>query len=278
MPRPPYAARPRKLSVTRIETWVRDPYAIYARSILGLKVLDALSEPLGPRERGNAIHLALELFANRQPWRGDPYDALAACGREAFGALMNEPDVRAFWWPRYLRAARFLADREAEWAETRTHSVVEKDASHFYADVDFTLTGKPDRIDALKGGGVRVIDYKTGGVPSNRQIERFMAPQLPLLAAMARAGAFGPEMRGAPAELIYAQLGGGKTQGKITALPEPEATTDELERRLKELVRKYDDEAQAYTPRAAMEKTGYGSDYDHLSRFDEWGDAAEDAG
>ena len=33
-PRPPIAMRPRRLSVTEIETWIRDPYAIYARRIL----------------------------------------------------------------------------------------------------------------------------------------------------------------------------------------------------------------------------------------------------
>ena len=32
-PRPPVAARPRRLSVTEIETWLRDPYAIYARHV-----------------------------------------------------------------------------------------------------------------------------------------------------------------------------------------------------------------------------------------------------
>ncbi len=275
MPRPPIAARPRKLSVTRIETWVRDPYAIYARSILGLRPLEALAEPLSARDRGNAIHLALELFAKRQPWTGDPYDALVACGEEAFGGLMDEPDVRAFWWPRYLRAARFLAGIEADWAETRAHHIAEVEAIHHFADVDFHLVGKPDRIDRLKSGGTRVIDYKTGAVPTKKQIESFMAPQLPLLAAMARAGAFGETVKGPPAELVYAQLGGGKVEGKITELPDAEATTDELERRLKDLIRKFDDETHPYAPRVAMEKTRYGSDYDHLSRFDEWGEAAE---
>ena len=36
-PRPPLAARPRQLSVTRIETLIRDPYAIYARHVLKLR-------------------------------------------------------------------------------------------------------------------------------------------------------------------------------------------------------------------------------------------------
>ena len=278
MPRPPLDARPRKLSVTRIETWVRDPYAIYARDILQLKPLDALAEPLGPRQRGDAIHKALELFAHRQPWSGDPYAALVACGEEAFAELMHESDVRAFWWPRYLRAARFLAAQERRWAADRAGSVAEKDGTHHFADVNFTLTGKPDRIDRLKSGGIRVIDYKTGGVPTTRQIESFMAPQLPLLAAMARAGAFGPEVEGPAEELVYAQLGGGKLEGKLTALPDPLVATNMLQAKLKELVRRYDSEATPYAPRVAMEKIRYGSDYDHLSRFDEWGEAAEGGG
>ena len=35
-PRPPVAARPRRLAVTRISTLIRDPYSIYARYILRL--------------------------------------------------------------------------------------------------------------------------------------------------------------------------------------------------------------------------------------------------
>ena len=46
-PRPPVDARPRKLSVTEIETWLRDPYAIYARHVLKLRPLDALDEAVG---------------------------------------------------------------------------------------------------------------------------------------------------------------------------------------------------------------------------------------
>ncbi len=51
-PRPPLETRPRKLSVTEIETWLRDPYAIYGRHVLGLKALEPLDAPTGPMERG----------------------------------------------------------------------------------------------------------------------------------------------------------------------------------------------------------------------------------
>ncbi|MBP0651996.1 hypothetical protein J8J40_33540, partial [Mycobacterium tuberculosis] len=36
-PAPPVAHRPKRLSVTEIETWIRDPYALYARHVLRLE-------------------------------------------------------------------------------------------------------------------------------------------------------------------------------------------------------------------------------------------------
>src|SRR5690606_2374496 len=39
-PTPPVARRPREMPVTGVERWVRDPYAVYAQRILGLRVMD----------------------------------------------------------------------------------------------------------------------------------------------------------------------------------------------------------------------------------------------
>ena len=66
-PTPPVDGAAAQLSVTEIETWLRDPYAIYAKHVLKLRPLDALDEPIGPLERGTALHKALELFIARYP-------------------------------------------------------------------------------------------------------------------------------------------------------------------------------------------------------------------
>src|SRR5207302_1829665 len=52
-PRPPVSERPRELSVTEIEKWLRDPYAVYARRILRLRALDPLDAEVGPMDRGS---------------------------------------------------------------------------------------------------------------------------------------------------------------------------------------------------------------------------------
>ena len=66
-PCPPVETRPRRLSVTAIETWLRDPYAIYARHILELDPLDPLDADPGAAERGLFIHKALGTFVKRFP-------------------------------------------------------------------------------------------------------------------------------------------------------------------------------------------------------------------
>src|SRR5439155_2916890 len=67
VPRPPVAARPRRLSVTEIETWMRDPYAIYARHVLRLTALDPLDADPGAAERGRLVHSALDRFVKVHP-------------------------------------------------------------------------------------------------------------------------------------------------------------------------------------------------------------------
>ena len=66
-PRPPLAARPRQLSVTQIETWIRDPYAIYARHILRLKALDELDADPGRAELGIGCTRRCAEFVRRYP-------------------------------------------------------------------------------------------------------------------------------------------------------------------------------------------------------------------
>ena len=80
---------------------------------------------------------------------------------------------------------------------------------------DFTLTGRADRvdfIDNLPDGGVAIIDYKAGQAPSNKQAQVY-AKQLPLLGAMARAGAFDAFEAETAAILTYVSLSGADDGG-----------------------------------------------------------------
>ncbi len=114
-PKPPRAARPKRLSVTEIEHWLRDPYTIYAKHVLRLAPLDAVDTAPGAAERGTVIHNVLREFSERfaKALPSDPADALIEMGRKHFAALEDFPEARAFWWPRFQRIAQWLGGWEA---------------------------------------------------------------------------------------------------------------------------------------------------------------------
>ena len=103
LPRPPVELRPKRLSVTQIETLRRDPYALYAEKILGLKELDPLGGALGAGEFGSAIHAALERFVDGHlagPLLSDAREKLRALFREVLVAQLQDADFAALMWPR----------------------------------------------------------------------------------------------------------------------------------------------------------------------------------
>src|SRR5262249_18256618 len=180
-PKPPRAARPSALSVTDIENWLRDPYTIYAKHILKLRELDPIDLPPGAADRGIVIHGALsdftKAFAAALP--ADPAAALIDIGAKHFETLEDYPEARAFWWPRFRRIARWFAG----WEALRRGSVAAL-AAEVSGKIDiplgervFTLRARADRIERLAGGGYAILDYKTGPVPSAKQVRIAVSPQ-----------------------------------------------------------------------------------------------------
>ncbi len=275
-PAPALAARPRRLSVTQVETWMRDPYAVYARHVLKLKPLDPIGAEPGAAERGIFIHEALDDFISGN--RGElPPDALArliACGEKAFGAALARPGVWVFWWPRFLRIARWFVDteraRRAAAFETLGTEVRGKMTVTGPAGL-FTLTAKADRIDRDGAGGLVIIDYKTGTLPKPDHIQQGLSPQLALEAAIAEAGGFAAVPPAGVTELAYWRLGGGDPAGETKPVAgDPRALIGEAEEGLKRLVAAFDDPATAYAVRPRPEAPPAGGDYDHLARLKEW--------
>ena len=106
-PRPPPRRPPapghraERLSVTGVETLIRDPYAIYARQILSLHALDPLRQGPDARLRGFVVHAAMERFAQGMPG-ALPEDAAAllrtALGGPRWRKAPPGPDRGASGW------------------------------------------------------------------------------------------------------------------------------------------------------------------------------------
>jgi ATP-dependent helicase/nuclease subunit B len=274
-PAPPVATRPRRLSVTEIETWLRDPYAIYAKHILKLQKLDALDEEAGPLERGNVFHRALELFVKRHPGpiSEDALEMLSLIAEEVFAEMQIPAAQRAVWRPRFLSAASwFLAlERTRRDAIAVSHLEIPGRMTLEGPAGPFLLTGKADRIDLLKNGGAAILDYKTGSLPEKNWMMRFLTPQLPLEAAMLAAGGFD----GLPAlhasELTYLRLSGGARGGEERNFPGTMGA--EAQDRLIQRIAWFDDAVAPYPSRVAPHSARSEGDYDHLARVREWAPA-----
>lgn len=280
-PRPPVAARPRDLSVTEIETWMRDPYAVYAKHVLGLRALDPIDADPGAAEYGSLVHKSierfLELFPDHLP--ADAEDRLVAIGEEVFAAELARPGVWAFWWPRFRAVARWLvaAERGRRALVARILPEVKGSLEIDAPNGRFRLRARADRVDVLKDGTIALIDYKTGQPPTPREVAAGYAPQLPLEAAIAQAGGFEDVPAGAVSQLLYWRLKGGAEGGEEKrAGDDPARLAAEALEGLRALVAAFDDDATPYEARPHPERAPRYSDYLHLARVREWSTAGDE--
>jgi ATP-dependent helicase/nuclease subunit B len=284
-PKPPLKARPERLTVTEIEHWLRDPYTIYAKHILNLRPLDAVDTPPGARDRGTVIHGTIGDFTEKYA-KGLPdnaLDALLSLGEEKFDVLKDYPEARAFWWPRFMRIARWFVGWETKrragtaalFAEIKAELKIPSGTG------TFTLDTRADRIERLADGRYAILDYKTGSVPTERQVRIGLSPQLTLEGAMLREGAFKDVPPGSLAEFAYVSVRGREPAGELKPIEftdglTPDQHADKALARLKAIIAKFEDEETPYRSLVSpMWKTRYG-DYDHLARIKEWSAGAED--
>ncbi len=269
-PTPPVETRPRRLSVTEIETWLRDPYAIYAKHVLRLRPLDALDEPIGPLERGTALHKALELFITKYKTNlpDDAEQQLIAIADQVFAEAGIPKAALALWRPRFAGAARGFVEFERGRRDAIADSHLEIKGKMELDD--FTLSGVADRIDLLKDGKAAILDYKSGAPPSKKQVEQLLSPQLPLEAAMLAQGGFAGIGQRIAEDLIYLSLASEKQARTPRLIDDPTALAAEAVAQLSRRIAWFGDRATAYRSRVRPYRADIAGDYDHLARVREW--------
>jgi ATP-dependent helicase/nuclease subunit B len=288
-PRPPRDRRPTSLSVTEIEHLLRDPYTIYARHVLKLDPLDGLALPPSAADRGTMIHAGADRFAVLVA-DGIPADAQARLDdlfRDLLAPIADYPDIAVFLKPRLRRISRFLVRWETRRRPTLKSVVTEVRGRLGWSTVAgrrFELRAKADRIERLPDGRARIVDFKTGVVPSIEQVKAALAPQLPLEAAMVLEGGFptlGPVT--GLVESLYVALTGKADGGREQTIAFKDIATEDHARQvldsLKTLIDRFEDETTPYRSMLhPMFKGRRYGDYDHLARVREWSLSGEGEG
>jgi len=263
----PVAHRPEQLSVTRIQTLVRDPYAIYASRILRLKPLDPLASDPDARLRGVLFHRILECFIDRtqNELPEEPAALLREIGVQVLEQEVPHAAIRVLWNARIAQFADWFVQNEAA-RRARGLPVALEVRGEAKLPNGFRLTGEADRIDRLEDSRIEIFDYKTGAMPSPKVVRCF-DKQLFLEAAIAANGGFEGLDPETVAQVAYIGVGTKPEQRTFPLAPDeiPDIWSD-----FGNLIEAWNDPDRGYTARRAMQRLDDRSDYDHLSRLGEW--------
>jgi ATP-dependent helicase/nuclease subunit B len=223
----------------------------------------------------------LETFLRAHPdaLPEDAVEQLIRLGEESFAANGASNAVLALWRPRFDRAARWFLSQ---------HATRRREIARWIAETSgklellgpagpFTLTGRADRIDLFADGTASIVDYKTGRMPTEKQIEQLLAPQLPLEGAMLLAGGFGDTEASRLRDFVHIKLTGGDPPGDVfEAKADATAKALEARERLTGRIADYDDERLGYRSREIPFRVTDKGDYDHLARVAEWSRVEDD--
>jgi ATP-dependent helicase/nuclease subunit B len=281
-PRPPVGLRPKRLSVTRIETLRRDPYAIYAEFILRLSPLPPLVRSNAARVAGEELHALLADFVRAHPDGAPPVDAATSLREAAlarFAGLLADIEWRTFHWPRVERALDFFVSWETARRDKIARIYVEQRGELTLALADgssFSLVAIADRLEKRRDGRWAIIDYKSGRAPSPREIACGFAPQLTLEAAMIERGAFpcAPAPAAAAEAFYLTPIQGGARNVLAETQKDPEQAFRNLAAAHYEgaaaLLSQFRTESTPYLSRPFPQFASRFAAYDHLARVKEW--------
>lgn len=273
-PQPPAAARPRRLTVTEVETLIRDPYAVYARRVLRLRALDPLRGDPDARARGTVLHRVMERFtkdtADALP---EPSTALAHLMALTDAVLDEEapwPAARRLWRARMARVAGFFLDTEGARRALGRPEIIETTGDWAVPGTPVTLRGKGDRIDRLTDGRLAIYDYKTGAPPSDKE-EKLFTKQLWLMALMAEGGSFGLQAGERVGHVAYIGLG---SKPDIRGHDMDPAALAEVADAFRRRLFHMRDPDSGFPSRRAVKSTRFAGDFDQLARYGEWDETA----
>ena len=267
-PQPPVAHRPDRLSVTQVETLIRDPYAIYAAHILRLAPLDPLRRSPDARERGTVLHGVMERAVPGlmdQP-EADRPAALIAAAEAALAETIPWAAARRLWRARIARIATAFCREEAARQTDAEIVALERRGRLEIAGCGVALTAKADRIDRAADGTLRIYDYKTGSLPSVKQLKT-INKQLLLEALMAERGAF-EEIPAAPVTTARYLRVAAKLEARDAPIAESPAAATEAQ--MQRLLAAYADPDTGYRAQEVPETAQFSGDYLLLARAGEW--------
>ena len=165
--------KPKILAVTHIEMLIRNPYAFYARKILALYPLDDIMKQADFADFGNFIHEAFEEYSLSN---GD----IEKIGRRILDKSNYSDFTINLWWPKFLNISKeFVVFEDSKIKQLE--QIYTEIEGRWEVEIDehrLIISAKADRIEITNDKKVNIIDYKTGVVPTKKDVMLGLSPQL----------------------------------------------------------------------------------------------------
>lgn len=201
MPRPRIAAEllPESVTASNHQHLIDCPYRYFAADCLRLSPTEAVRELLQKSDYGERVHRCLEAFHSdvhglpgpfQHPFTADTraaaIDLLQRISQAVFARDLEDNFQHRGWLKRWLQMIPDYVDwqirRAQTWMVTQVEARTQRDLP-----AGIRLEGRLDRIDSADGSEA-IVDYKTGGVPRQADVDAGEAVQLPVYALL-RGGA-----------------------------------------------------------------------------------------
>ncbi len=261
LPKPPTKARPKHFSVTDIERWMRDPYGIYAKHCLKLSPLPEISASSAVQQ-GRLIHKVLDPYIKTYGQENPSVENLLNL---AFPFFQKNILSQTFWWQRFQKIAYWFIEQLHKRQGTSFLSEHRLEASITIQNQTFTLRAIADRLDKTQDL-IKVVDYKTGSLPSMQDIQQGFSPQLPLEAWLVQQQCFAEPA--VAMELWH--LTGKEPGGKIVPVNTDLEFLKQTEQGLRRLLTVFMDSNTPYLACPNPDVSPAYNEYAHLERLKEW--------
>jgi ATP-dependent helicase/nuclease subunit B len=192
-PKPPLKFRPQKISITEISKLISNPYDIYAKKILQLKELEKIDFEPSYAEFGSFIHKALEEFI-----KNSHEEDFLQKSEEIFEKYFLSSEAKLVWWPKFKNIFSDFIQENAQFLSSKNYLEIPVKLSL----EGLLISGKIDRVIIDEEGLVEIFDYKTGQVPSKKDVELGINPQLTISALMLLEGMIEAEIENISSEKI----------------------------------------------------------------------------
>ncbi|HJD61702.1 MAG TPA: PD-(D/E)XK nuclease family protein [Rickettsia endosymbiont of Columbicola hoogstraali] len=173
---------PNILSVTDIETLIRNPYGFYAKKILKLRTQDSIWEEPKISDFGNFIHKVLEEYSKNYNQQNmlDKQQALLNIGNNILHNTILPTYTKKTWQTKLtlLSKAFILFDMERRKNCQKIYFEIKGELNLNIAGQNIKIIGIADRIEISKSNRITILDYKTGTIPTKKEIELGLSPQL----------------------------------------------------------------------------------------------------